>query len=152
LGGNYGGGSVNAVYGDFMNPNEVGSGGGGESYDGNYYGGSGGGLVRITAGTLTVNGSILADGGGSWYRGGGSGGGVWLNVGTLSGEGTISAKGGNGMVGGGTGGAGGGGRIAIYYTDDTDFTGSVIVEGGLSGTGTVSSRNGQSGTHQYILK
>lgn len=52
---------VNAVYGDAMNPNELGSGGYGGSTS--YPGGNGGGLVKIKAGTLTVDGSILADGG-----------------------------------------------------------------------------------------
>ncbi|MCC7407375.1 MAG: LEPR-XLL domain-containing protein, partial [Phycisphaeraceae bacterium] len=116
-GGTYGGygssndGATNAVYGDYHDPDGLGSGGG------NIWGqgGSGGGLIRITAGSAAVHGQILANGGGGWYYGrtGGSGGGIRLDVGTLTGTGKISASGGNGY---GDGGAGGGGRVAVYYT------------------------------------
>ena len=65
-GGSYGGlggiavaGSVNPVYGDFRDPNDGGSGGGAH----NFQGGSGGGLIRIVAQTLQLD--------GSWWSGGG---------------------------------------------------------------------------------
>jgi len=93
---------ANAVYGDYHNPNELGSGGGGSA---------GGGLVRITAGTAAVDGAIRANGAGSGLAG--SGGGIMLNVGTLAGAGSISANGGAGW-GGGVPAGGGGGRVAIY--------------------------------------
>ncbi len=155
LGGIYSGGSVNTVYGDLMNPSEVGSGGGAglycPYYCSNQPGGNGGGLVKITAGTLQVDGSIIADGGAgtatSYNGGGGSGGGVNIHVSTLSGTGMITARG-----GAGPGGAGGGGRIAIYYSDRTEFLGVETVSGGLSGNGLVTGRNGWNGTMQWILK
>ncbi|MCC7204900.1 MAG: Ig-like domain-containing protein, partial [Phycisphaeraceae bacterium] len=115
-GGSFGGygssqdGATNAVYGDYHDPDELGAGGGALWGQG----GSGGGLVRISAGSAIVNGQILANGGSGWYYGrtAGSGGGIRLDVGTLSGTGTIAANGGNGY---GDGGSGGGGRVAIYY-------------------------------------
>ena len=79
-----------------------------------YGGGNGGGLLRLTAGTLQVDGSINADGNGGYY-GGGSGGGIRLDVGTLSGNGWITARGGASSKTSQSGGAGGGGRMAIYY-------------------------------------
>jgi len=149
LGGVYSGG-VNAVYGDLMNPNEVGSGGGGASSTGYscYPGGNGGGLVRITAGSALVNGSILADGSGVCY-GGGSGGGITINTGTLSGTGTIRAQGGASSS---SNGAGGGGRIAVYYSILSLPTANISTSGGLSGSGTVTSRNGWPGTVHIELR
>lgn len=99
LGGIYSWGSVNAVYGDLMNPDEPGSGGGACSSSEYYGGGNGGGLIRIKAGTLHVDGGIIADGESSisssgWSCSGGSGGGILIHAATLSGSGTISAKGG----------------------------------------------------------
>ena len=82
--------SSNAVYGDYADPDDWGSGGGGNNNDS----GVGGGLVRISAGVLNLEGQLLADGGGSaghWY--GGSGGGIYVATTTLSGSGSISAAG-----------------------------------------------------------
>ncbi len=136
-GGSYGGvggiysptGSVsNDVYGDYRNPNELGS---GSSYYGNT-GAAGGGLVRIVANSLTLDGTINANGNTSTYGGGGSGGGIRLDVGTMSGVGSINALGGNG----GNRGGGGGGRIALYYTADmAGFTGSISAYGGTGNYG-----------------
>jgi hypothetical protein len=119
-GGSYGGYGVNysatqttnEVYGSFDNPNEVGSGGAGFT---GHPGNSGGGLVRMTAGSLTLNGTIEANaqststGGGGTYLGG-SGGGVYINVGSFSGGGTIQAQGSPCITT-----PGGGGRIAVFY-------------------------------------
>ena len=113
--GGLGGGSSNNIYGDFRDPNDVGSGAGTGS---SFTGGSGGGLGRIIAQTLNLDGAILAngDGGGCCDAGGGSGGGLRIDVGTLRGFGQIRANGqeGKGRVNIG-GGGGGGGRIAVYY-------------------------------------
>ncbi len=118
-GGSYGGyGGSNSgdeyrceVYGDFRNPNELGSGGARE-------GGAGGGLVRISARTIELDGEIAADGYGdginSSWNSGGSGGGIRIDVDTLSGSGTIHSNGGRGHDNGNWN-SGGGGRIAIYY-------------------------------------
>jgi hypothetical protein len=95
-----------ATYGDFRNPDELGSGGAANSSG---YGGNGGGLVRISASTFTLHGKILANGSsgtGSNPRGG-SGGGVWLDVATLAGAGEVQAR--------GPSYSGGGGRIAVLY-------------------------------------
>ena len=138
-GGSYGGsgnffpGSVaNAVYGDYRNPNDLGSGSGtyGQS-------GSGGGLVRITAGSAQIDGQILANGETSYN--GGSGGGVYLNAGALSGSGTINANGGsaNGNNGGG------GGRVAIYYSS---LSGSVLTNNVAAIGGSGPSGAGSAGT------
>ena len=148
-GGSYGGygynmeGTGNEPNGDFTNPNELGSGAGP-----NGTGGRGGGLVRITAASLILDGNILANGesrSGN-YEGGGSGGGIYLDVDTLNGSGTIQAMGGNGRyhssVSGADGGSGGGGRIAIYYVASTFPFDNVSVRGGSQSR----SRNGGSGT------
>ncbi len=102
----YGAGS-NLTYGDPFNPNEPGSGGScGRSYT-TYYGGSGGGLVRITANKLTLNGIIQADGQNytDFYYGTGSGGGVLIVADSIIGIGSISAS---------SPQYGGGGRVAVY--------------------------------------
>ncbi len=119
-GGSYGGLGVaggyaesvtNWVYGDYRNPNELGSGGGMQFGAG----GAGGGLVRIVAGAARIDGQILADGAYSRMNPAGSGGGIWLQVGVLSGSGSIAATGGTGSSVGNFGGSGGGGRVAVYY-------------------------------------
>ncbi len=149
-GGSYGGlggvagGTPNPIYGDSHDPNEPGSGGGSGSTS---LAGNGGGLVRIVAQTLNLNGVIKADGGngtGTSNAAGGSGGGIRIDVRTLSGTGTISANGGNGVGGGADGSAGGGGgRVAIYYQDAAgfDFT-KATSKGGVGGTGVPSGQNG----------
>jgi hypothetical protein len=130
-GGSYGGlggaSTPNATYGDPTSPNELGS--GGTSCCGN--GSAGGGLVRITAGSLTLNGAIWANGV-DVVDGAGSGGGIYLSVGTLSGTGTVSASGGSNSSNNGYGG-GGGGRLALIATTSS-FTGTVSVAGGTGAT------------------
>ena len=147
-GGVYGNYPVSAVYGSIMSPNEPGSGGG--ACCNGYPGGNGGGLVKIAAGSLTVDGGILADGGNGSASGnasgGGSGGGVFINVSALVGVGAISAKGGGSPLGVG---AGGGGRIAIYYNLMTLPTANVIVNGGTSSNAAF---NGGTGTFYNQVK
>ncbi len=148
-GGAGGGGGV--AYDDPLNPTQPGSGGGESGGRGacNVAGGTGGGLLHIVlSGTLTLNGSVSADGGGgsgSYNQslcgpgggGGGAGGSVNIVAGTVSGTtGQISANG--GASGGATGG-GGGGRVAIYYRQAT-FRQPIRVVGGLG------ANNGQAGT------
>ena len=105
-------------YGDPIQPDELGSGGGAWNSDD---GGAGGGRITITASeAVIVNGTILANGGdsASSAAGDGSGGSVWITTSRLAGTGFISADGG----GSGTGTAGGGGRVAVYcdYVDGVD--------------------------------
>ncbi len=117
-GGSYGGlGSVGdtsdpatSIYGDFRNPNELGSGGGSDDSAA----GAGGGLVRLTAGSITLEGEIRANGGnGSRYGGGGSGGGIWIQTTAIVGSGRLNANGGSS---GSQSGTGGGGRVAVLYS------------------------------------
>jgi hypothetical protein len=140
-GGSYGGlgygDGTNAVYGNYKDPQYPGSGGGTDWSNG----GSGGGLIRINAGRVKIDGSIKADGGngGGWADPAGSGGGILINTGILEGSGSISANGGNGYV---NGGSGGGGRIAIYYENISNFNiDNIKAIGGTGGLG-----NGHDGT------
>ena len=137
LGGSSGEGSASPVYGDFRNPNDPGS--GGASFAG--AAGNGGGLIRIVAQTLQLDGMIKADGETPANYAGGSGGGLRIDVGTLKGLGSISSNGSTGQRD--NGGGGGGGRIAIYYQNVTgfDFT-RVNAFGGLGNA----APNGGAGT------
>jgi hypothetical protein len=93
-------------------------------------GGHGGGAVHlIVGGTLTLEGSITANGlnGTADNSGGGSGGSILISSRTLAGAGVLSATGGSGEWVDGGGGAGG--RIALYRTAES-FTGKVEVGGG----------------------
>lgn len=95
-----------------------GSGGGGGGGTSNTAGkpgsGGGGAIVIASSGTITVNGSITANGGSCPWEwpggGGGSGGAIKLVATTVSGNGTITAVYG---IGGNWGGNGGLGRIRI---------------------------------------
>ncbi len=153
-GGSYGGrgggksGSPNAVYGDYADPEDWGSGG---------MGSSGGGLVRISAGELALDGGLRASGGNS-NNGGGAGGGISVAVTTLRGVGYISAGGGDGsgeFAGGG--GGGGGGRIAVYAQDYSGFNlARITAPGGPGGSGggagTVLVKQGRLHTHvRYVI-
>ena len=144
LGGFSSGGVPNPVYGDLTNPNDPGSGGASLV---NSLSGNGGGLVRVVAQTIQLNGSILANGqnGPENNGGGGSGGGIRLDVGTLTGTGDIRSHGGTSSF---SGGAGGGGRIAVYYQNITGFNTTRI--SGIGGTGGVSGQNGTVHLQQQI--
>ncbi len=112
-------------YGDYRNPNELGSGSGNEATYGTT-GSSGGGLVRITATSAIIDGAIEAQGSGpvtdlSSGPAGGSGGGIYLQVISLAGSGFIRADGGKNGWGSQEGGAGGGGRVAIFYLTLSGF-------------------------------
>ncbi len=152
-GGGYGGaggaGKDNATggttYGSAYQPTDLGSSGGRYSQI-EYKPGSGGGAVKLTiSGTLTVTGSIKADGLDYYDRppsSGGSGGSVYLIVGTLAGSGPISSDGGNAYVSGtNSGGAGGGGRIAVYYQEKT-YSGTISVTAGTGYAGYTAAGDG----------
>jgi hypothetical protein len=131
-GGSYGGRGVadpatttNNPYGVVEDPSQLGS--GGASYH-TFPGGNGGGLVRITAGNVNVDGTILADGGIGNGDAAGSGGSIRIDTGTLTGSGTITARGGN--VNNKTGCASGG-RIAIYFDTMTLPQANLLVPGGV---------------------
>jgi hypothetical protein len=108
VGGGYPDGSVDTVYGDYTDVGFAGSGG-------NIF--EGGGLLRVIASDLTVDGIIRANGSGSSSSyGSGAGGGINLDVGSLSGVGQIEANGGPAVYY-----TGSGGRISIVY-DELAFT------------------------------
>ncbi|MEP0843530.1 MAG: hypothetical protein HRF43_12580, partial [Phycisphaerae bacterium] len=140
-GGGYGGtggrGNRNVpgyTYGSIVTPDQPGSGGANS-------GGAGGGRIRlIVQDVLTVDGQVVANGN-NGTNGGGSGGSIWITTGTWAGtDGVITAHGGNG--GSTPCGAGGGGRIAIEYSQ-TSYAGQVAACGGVlpvnrqGGAGTV---------------
>ncbi len=155
---NYGGGtygghgqaqSKTLTYGDLYSPKDLGSAGNDCSGIAWTYmiGGAGGGGVNIDViDTLLINGIISANGGAgvrtgageeclNW--GGGSGGSVLINAGTISGTGLIKA---NGYEGSSAQYDGGGGRVAIYYSENNGFDfGNDRVQsyGYLGGPGTI---------------
>src|SRR3989339_337550 len=140
-GGNSGGG---VAYCDFFNPTTIGSGGGYSGYAGGL-GGTGGGLVILNAsGTVTISGTITADGssaaGFPWGGAGGAGGAVKIAADTIAGTpASFTSTGGNGSGDGG--GGGGGGCIYLGYTTSNSI-GSVTLTGG-SGFG--GSQSGSAG-------
>ena len=146
----YGGGAPNSVYGDYANPDDWGSGAGPYVGNGN---GSGGGLVRLTAGSLFLDGQLLADGSypvncGCCFAGG-AGGGIYVSVGTLAGVGQIRAGGATSYSCSVAGpvGDGGGGRVAVYAQDYSAFNLADITAPGGSGPGAA---NGGGGGTVYI--
>ncbi len=145
--GGLGGGPTTAsvsTYGSQFAPVDLGSGGsaGACGVQGcqNQPAGAGGGAVRLViTGTMTLNGTISANGGnaessGVYPSGAGSGGSVYVTAGTLAGSGTFSANGGAGVYGGG------GGRVAVYYTSAANYSGfnASVANGSANG--------GQNGT------
>ena len=110
LGSFYSTGLPNPLYDSLTNPVDLGSGGGSWGGTG---GGAGGGRVFITAGSIALDGAIVANGAASYSAAGdGSGGTININTGSLTGGGAIRVDGG----GSGSGTGGGGGRIAILHS------------------------------------
>ena len=99
---------------------------------------TGGGVLRIRAGTLQVDGAIAATGGSTARAG--AGGSIWITVDKIEGSGTIDARGGVP----GDGGTGGGGAIAIEY-DDPDS--NVPSWQHATGAGSTSLRGGAGSTY-----
>lgn len=138
LGGRYGA-SPTPAYDQADHPSEPGAGGTGyNNGSGNYNGGNGGGVVKMTVGgRLTIDGLISADGGrGGVYDCGGAGGSVWLQAAELSGNSSGARVRANGAYGYYS--AGGGGRVAIYGTPTGGFSvneNTVMVRGGAAATG-----------------
>jgi len=127
-----------ATYGSSQEPTDWGSAGGfpyGYAPDLSQGGGA---IILNVTGTLTVNGSLTANGMPALFEGagGGAGGSIWLTASALTGNGVITANGGAGEPT--TGGGGGGGRIALYSGTDT-FSGSVAA---LGATGASPGQNG----------
>ncbi|GEM_PF-3174744 len=143
-GGSYGGrgaGNTNSPYGSSKEPVDLGS-GGGNNYGGIYagYGSAGGGAVILKiSGSLVVNGKISANGIDVAGPGGaGSGGSIYVITNHFEGTGTIIAKGGLNNTGERNPvrniKSGGGGRIAIYFSQSSFAGSNIIVEGAQNGT------------------
>lgn len=140
------------AYDSAIGPSDAGSGGGGGDFSsGANVGGAGGGYVRISAGIMKLDGSIVVDGGpggpgagGATARaagGGGSAGAVALTAGGFSGAGSVSADGGGGGTdadaGDDPGGGGSGGIVGIDITGGGNVCSlTVTTNGGASGGGT----------------
>jgi parallel beta-helix repeat protein len=115
------------TYGSFDQPTALGSGGGGGTS------GKGGGAIKLSVtNTLTINGTISANGTqGLGNYAGGSGGSIWLISNTLAGAGSIAADGGDSANTTYPGG-GGGGRISLQWTGgNRTFSGTITAAGGL---------------------
>jgi len=143
LNNNYGGGGAHGGNGG---RGEVGVGGTG--YDSTLFpsklgsggvttrGAAGGGIIKVTASQIIINGSLDASasassGDGATQGSGGAGGTIYLVTTSVTGAGTILANGSNGY---GYSGGGGGGRIAIY-ADTSGFTANnITATKGLKGS------------------
>jgi alpha-tubulin suppressor-like RCC1 family protein len=130
-----------AVYGSVQQPTDAGS--GGRSYSSAAASSAGGGAIRmVSGGTVTVNGTVRANGtatGANLY-GAGSGGGVWIESRAVAGSGAITANGGSAVSGGM---AGGGGRVALTLQTSNDFSGTLTAAGGVH---TTAANQGAAGT------
>lgn len=148
----------------------------GDEWNAGGAGGSGGGIVLLNAGTISIYGKALADGGngssgfcdtggssgpGTGGGGGGSGGTILIQVKNFILKGTLSASGGTGGArspvseGGGTaggaGGGGGGGRIKVYWDNSFDNTAAIEnVAGGANGGASYEAPVAQAGTSGTI--
>ncbi len=125
-GGSIGGGGATYGAGTLL-PLIGGSGGGGGSggptFSGSGGAGGGGAILIASSGTVTITGSVVANGGTAGASagtgmggagGGGSGGAIRIVATTIAGDGTIQANGGGAGNGGyGSGGGGGVGRIRL---------------------------------------
>ncbi|HLO41834.1 MAG TPA: immunoglobulin domain-containing protein, partial [Phycisphaerales bacterium] len=123
------------TYGLASYPDELGSGGGNDTNVSGSTGGAGGGKVKlIVGGTLTVQGTLSADGAPqiSHEGGAGSGGSVYVQASRIEGAGQVTARGGNATYGGG----GGGGRIALYSCMQLIPAANISAEGGANYFGT----------------
>lgn len=125
-GGEGGGVQGGASYGSVFEPQHYGSGNNAR----------GGGVVFLNIKEkLTLYGSISANGADD-SAGGASGGSILIRAGTLSGHGEIVSNGGKGLgsARSNLGAGGSGGRVALYITDKTPFTGTLTTYGGCGAT------------------
>ncbi len=123
------------AYGSVSQPTALGSAGGVNASHG-------GGAIKLDAtGTITLDGTITANGLNNQRRTG-AGGSIWLVCDTFAGIGAIRAQGGDASLAGQN--AGGGGRVAIERTTST-FTGVISLRGGRD-NGKFTQFAGQPGT------
>lgn len=128
------GNALAAVYDNSNAPLFAGGAGGGTNCNGGtpIAGGSGGGLIRVTAGTVVVNGFINANGEtppacGGFFAAGGAGGSVVILADLLSGTGGIAARGGAGADP--MAASGGGGGLILLTAAQSTFSGIRSVAG-----------------------
>jgi hypothetical protein len=127
----YNGYRRNLLYGSYQEPTALGSGGGGSSVAG-----LGGGALKLNVtDTITIHGSVTANGHGVKQTGGGAGGSIWIIADTIAGAGTISANGGYDWWSSHYNG--GGGRISLAWT-----SGNLLFDGMVRAKGYNSATNG----------
>ena len=128
-----------------------------EALLGAIYAGGGSGWTPISGG---CGGGGGIGGTGTTGGGGGSGGGIAIiATRVITGTGSISVVGGNGgnsstisaNLGDG-GGGGGGGLVILVYGDKSGYTGSVLVSGGVGGTGINSGATGAAGSIGTVIE
>ena len=131
-----------ATYGSSTQPVDIGSAGGNDTTSTTVSeGGPGGGAIKIVlSDTLTLNGTLSANGtdgiGTTNPGGGGAGGSIWFDVGHAILNANVTANGGAGSGSGATGaGGGGGGRVAAYFITLTGSGTSTSTGGAKGGTG-----------------
>ncbi len=148
-GGGYGGagGSGNKIGGGaggttYTSRTDLGSGGGAGN---THAGAAGGGGIKIsTTGTLTIAGTLTANGVNAtalWeLNGAGSGGSIYIVADTIDGTGTLRVNGGNGSTAccGEFSGPGGGGRLTINYASANTSNFTATASKGTGGTDTAS--------------
>ncbi len=145
-------GEGGTAYGDITNLVTIGAGGGGRDGTPAGTGSQGGGLILLNvSSTMTINGTITADGvagngsNGGFLDGGGAGGAINITTSRITGtpEG-ITITGGDGYDGDYDGGGGGGGLMRLVYSLDSSSSGildaSLITMNG--GTGNSGSSGG----------
>jgi len=132
------------TYGSVTAPIHLGSGGMPDSSSDDLNKG-GGAVILSVSKTVTVNGTISADGGDGHnsQMSGASGGSVYITTGTLTGSGAIIADGGRGN---GSEASGGGGRIAVILTGAGQDFAAFDVSGTLHAYGGDTTREGAAGT------
>ena len=120
----------NCVYGRYERARFAGS--SGYETSGGNAAGAGGGIINIRAASVSLEGSLLANGnrGRSDY-GGGAGGSIHVETPSLSGAGEFQVSGGTGSTQ-----HAGGGRISVYVDNDSGFTGNFLTGNGPGGSGT----------------
>ena len=127
------GGTNGPAYGSSNAPVHAGSGGGMNTLA--YYGGAGGGVVRVEATkSVRVDGTINANANPGYAEGGGgAGGSIYIRCKRFYGgpAGVLMAKGGDTGTGSTQGGSGAGGRIAVWRSLDA-WQGTVSVTNGVA--------------------
>lgn len=159
------------TYGSSNAPALPGSGGSASTSTGTGTGHGGGLIYMDIANTVTVDGTLTADGR-NFGQGAGSGGGIFVICKEFLGAGAISADGGNCTDGSLRSGGGGGGRIAVWEvavdadrarilggdfkrttigTNNVGFTGSTSVEPGASYNSGDPTESSQPGTIVFLF-